>query len=134
MNAEETLRHHGIRPTPVRIKTLQALRHQTETFTLADVEGWMPDTDKSTIFRTLQIFSEHQLLHTIDDGSGCTKYCVCRCEDHNHPGHLHFACTKCGKTYCIEDEAIPRVQLPAGFTTHEVEYIIKGICINCNNK
>jgi len=132
MKAEELLQHHGIRITPVRIQILKAILHQTETFTLGDVEAWMPDMDRSTIFRTLQIFSEKHILHTIDDGSGFTKYCVCRCEDHTHLNHIHFACTRCGKTFCIEDETIPEVTLPHGFITHEVEYIIKGICINCS--
>ena len=48
-----------------------------------------------------------------------------------HINHIHFTCTRCGKTYCLEDFAIPVVTLPQGFQTEEAEYIVKGTCPNC---
>jgi len=129
---EEVLHHHSIRPTAVRILVYRAIHHRSEAFSLADVEEWLPEMDRSSIFRTLRLFAEHQLLHEIDDGSGIEKYCVCRCTDSHHLNHVHFACTRCGKTYCLEDHTIPFVTLPDGFHSHEVEYIIKGICPKCS--
>ena len=35
-------------------------------------------------------------------------------------------CTKCGKTYCIEDTSIPIVSLPQGFIADDYEYIVKA--------
>ena len=125
---EHLLEHHGIRPTAVRILVYRAIHHRSEAFSLADVENWLPEMDRSSIFRALKLFTEHQLLHEIDDGSGIFKYCVCRCEGSHHLNHIHFACTQCGKTYCLEDHTIPLVSLPDGFETHEVEYIVKGVC------
>lgn len=129
--SEQILEHHGIRPTAVRILVYRAIRQRSEAFSLADVENWLPEMDRSSIFRSLRLFTEHQLLHEIDDGSGIFKYCVCRCEGSHHLNHIHFACTQCGKTYCLEDHTIPLVTLPDGFEAHEVEYIIKGICPRC---
>lgn len=131
MNTEEILQQHGIRPTAVRLLVYRAVQHRSEAFSLADVEEWMPEMDRSSIFRALRLFTEHDILHQIDDGSGLEKYCVCRCEDSHHLNHIHFACTRCGKTYCLEDQSIPIVTLPEGFLTHEVEYIVKGICPQC---
>ncbi len=128
---EHLLEHHGIRPTAVRILVYRAIHHRSEAFSLADVENWLPEMDRSSIFRALKLFTEHQLLHEIDDGSGIFKYCVCRCEGSHHLNHIHFACTQCGKTYCLEDHTIPLVSLPDGFETHEVEYIVKGVCPRC---
>lgn len=128
---EHLLEHHGIRPTAVRILVYRAIHHRSEAFSLADVENWLPEMDRSSIFRALKLFTEHLLLHEIDDGSGIFKYCVCRCEGSHHLNHIHFACTQCGKTYCLEDHTIPLVSLPEGFETHEVEYIVKGICPRC---
>ena len=128
---EHLLEHHGIRPTAVRILVYRAIHHRYEAFSLADVENWLPEMDRSSIFRALKLFTEHQLLHEIDDGSGIFKYCVCRCEGSHHLNHIHFACTRCGKTYCLEDHTIPLVSLPDGFETHEVEYIVKGVCPRC---
>lgn len=128
---EELLLKHGIKPTAVRVLVCQMALKQTNTFTLSDMENWLPYADKSSIFRALRLFTEHHLLHSTDDGTGLQKYCVCRCQDEHHHGHVHFTCIKCGKTYCLEDMNIPHVEMPEGFDTHEVEYVAKGLCPKC---
>lgn len=131
----EYLSSHGIRPTAVRLlvwKEANGYRHKT--FTLNDIETAMPHMDRSSIFRALRLFTEHHLLHEISDGSGFQKYCVCRCEGGHHKGHVHFTCTQCGQTFCLESIEIPSINLPEGVEVEEVEYIIKGKCPACKNK
>lgn len=130
-NVDEHLLSHGIKPTPVRLLVWRKVSTLTETFTLSDMEDMMPDMDRSSIFRSLRLFADNHLLHVIDDGSGCQKYCVCRCENGKHINHIHFTCVSCGKTYCLEDYQIPVVQMPDGFEMNEVEYVAKGICARC---
>lgn len=131
-DTEKNLFQHNIRPTAVRILVYRAIQGRSGAFSLADVENWLPDMERSSIFRTLRLFAEKKVLHEIDDGSGCCKYCVCRCHGHSHLNHIHFACTLCGHTYCLEDNTIPAINLPDGFVAHETEYIVKGICPKCN--
>lgn len=131
MNAEQFLDIHGVKPTAVRILVWQQASKQSETFSLSDMEHWLPAMDRSSIFRALKLFTEHHLLHTIDDGTGQQKYCLCRCEHNHHINHIHFTCMKCGHTYCLEDYSIPIVELPAGFNMDDAEYIIKGTCPKC---
>ncbi len=133
-STEQYLDSHGIRPTAVRILVWDCVSAQSETFSLADMEHLMPHMDRSSIFRALRLFAEHHLLHTIDDGTGQQKYCVCRCKHSSHINHVHFTCLKCGKTYCLEDYTIPIVPLPEGFVMDDAEYIIKGVCERCSNK
>lgn len=133
-STEQYLDSHGIRPTAVRILVWDCVSAQSETFSLADMEHLMPHMDRSSIFRALRLFAEHHLLHTIDDGTGQQKYCVCRCKHSSHINHVHFTCLKCGKTYCLEDYTIPIVPLPEGFMMDDAEYIIKGVCERCSNK
>lgn len=133
-STEQYLDSHGIRPTAVRILVWDCVSAQSETFSLADMEHLMPHMDRSSIFRALRLFAEHHLLHTIDDGTGQQKYCVCRCKHSSHINHVHFTCLKCGKTYCLEDYTIPIVPLPEGFVMEDAEYIIKGVCVRCSNK
>lgn len=130
---EQHLQEHGIRPTAVRIIVWRELRNHSQAFSLGDVEDWLPTLDRSSIFRTLVLFHEHELLHEIDDGSGKSKYCVCRCEGSGHLNHVHFACMECGRTYCIEEQTIPVVELPDGFELREAEYIVKGVCPACSH-
>ncbi|MCR5314103.1 MAG: transcriptional repressor [Bacteroidaceae bacterium] len=139
MSKEEytiSLKDAGIHPTPGRVeiwKTINEKMH--EAFSLSDLENVLLDMDKSTLFRALSLFAEAHLLHPIDDGSGCQKYCVCHCKDKNHHhGHVHITCTKCHRTWCLEDEEIPKVPVPDNFEILEAEYVIKGICPNCLNE
>lgn len=131
-SVEDHLLEHNIKPTAVRILVWRKAAEQTETFTLNDMEQWMPHMDRSSIFRALRLFTEHHMLHEINDGTGHQKYCVCRCDNSRHLNHIHFTCTACGKTYCLEDYSIPLVTLPSGFQISETEYIIKGTCPKCN--
>lgn len=127
------LEAHGVRPTAMRLLVWRAAVAATATFTLADMEAWLPTADRSSLFRTLRLFTERHLLHETDDGTGQRKYCVCRCADSRHLNHVHFRCTVCGKTYCLFGHAIPVVSLPEGFTMTDAEYIIKGVCPECQS-
>lgn len=129
---EKHLQEHGIRPTAVRILVWRVIRRKTQTFSLSDVEELLPEMDRSSIFRTLRLFAESKLLHEINDGTGSCKYCLCRCEERGHLNHVHFNCIKCNKTYCLENNIIPHVELPEGYVMHEAEYVIKGICADCS--
>lgn len=128
---EEHLQEHGIKPTAVRNLVWRAASGHTSTFTLFDLEVEMPHMDRSSIFRALRLFTEHHLLHEINDGTGQQKYCVCRCHDEHHLNHIHFTCRHCGQTYCLEDYQIPLVSLPEGFEMEDAEFVVKGICPKC---
>lgn len=133
---ENLLIDNNIRPTAVRILVWKTIRNLDYAFSLQDIEDLLVDTDKSSLFRALRVFTENGLLHDFDDGSGHQKYCV---HSHNSPHHeechhVHFYCTECGKTFCIKSEHIPEVKLPNNFTAVSVSYIIRGVCPNCGEK
>ena len=133
---EEVLLRHGIRPTAVRMLVLEATERFEGTFSLADLEEATDGIDKSSIFRTLVLFTERHLLHVIEDGSGSAKYCVCRNDHACRLGelHCHFHCEACGKTFCLPGEHVPAVRYPAGFEAREINYLIKGLCPECRAK
>lgn len=131
-SVEQELTMHGIRPTAVRNLVWREACSMKNAFALIDIEAALPHMDQSSIFRALRLFAEHHMLHEIDDGTGSQKYCVCHCEGDTHISHLHFTCRKCGRTYCLEDTTVPLVTLPSGFAMDEAEFIVKGLCPNCN--
>lgn len=124
----------GIRPTAVRLLVLKAMLDFTSAFNLADLEQTLETIDKSTLYRTIKLFQDKLLIHSIDDGSGSVKYSVCRsgCSCRPEDLHVHFYCEHCGLTYCLENIAIPDIQLPAGFKTDGVNFVLKGVCSTCN--
>ena len=129
----ERLEKKGVRVTSIRMLVLDALMQASRTMSLADLETELETVDKSSIFRTLEVFEANHLVHSIDDGTGSMKYEICEGEDSCTVAdmHTHFYCEKCHKTYCLKEINAPLVDLPEGFTVHSVNYIIKGICSSC---
>ena len=129
----ETLVRHGIRPTAIRLLIYKTLLRFHDTFSMAELEDALESVDKSTVFRTLSLFAAQHLLHEIEDGTGSTKYCLCR---NDHPCgidelHCHFHCENCHKTYCLDHTHIPVVRYPAGFEVRQIDYLLKGLCPDC---
>ena len=81
--------------------------------------------DRSSIFRTLKTFEENKVIHSIEDGSGMTKYAVCAegCNCDPKDLHYHFYCTNCDKTFCLFDVPIPNIQLPKNFKLQQANMV-----------
>ncbi|MCD7900496.1 MAG: transcriptional repressor [Bacteroides sp.] len=131
---EERLQARGIKPTAIRLLIFKAMVHYPQAFSLTDLETILDTVDKSTLFRTITLFHEKLLTHSIDDGSGSMKYSVCsdHCTCSIGDLHVHFNCTRCHKTYCLESISIPKVKLPEQFLLESVNFVMKGLCAQCN--
>ena len=132
----ETLTRHGIRPTAVRLLIYKTALRFHDTFSMSELEDALESVDKSTVFRTLSLFAARHLLHEIEDGSGSTKYCICR---NDRPCgidelHCHFHCEACRKTFCLDyTHIIPAVDAfhPAGFSRYGRSTTCpKGLCLS----
>lgn len=133
---EKILKIAEINPTPVRLMVYRCLRDSATPLALADIEIILDTVDKSTISRSLSLFKNRHLIHSITDGSGSTKYEICNSSgsDHDEDTHVHFRCDRCGETICLTSVKIPEVALPEGFIGKEKNYIISGICSDCNKE
>ena len=130
--AESLISAHGIRPTANRILVADALSHAGRPVSLMELEAALDTVDKSGIFRTLTLFKEHHLVHTIEDGDA-VRYELCHSHDaaHDDDLHPHFYCEKCHRTFCLDGTPIPSIPLPDGFRPATVNYIVKGLCPEC---
>ena len=86
----ERLTSHQIKPTAMRLLVLRQLMEAEQTLTLRQIEEALTPADRSTIFRTLNLFVQHHVVHVVDDGSGATRYEICHShhidgEDDRHP-------------------------------------------------
>lgn len=139
MNSQEIIAHlsrKGIKATVNRILVFSELEDVSRPMSLKDLEERMLTLDKSSIFRVLTLFVQHDIVHTFEDGRGIVHYELCleEGEEHHSHGHLHFYCEQCRKTYCLEDAAIPSIEMPIGFIPRSVSFVMKGICPKCSNK
>ena len=100
----EILERKGVRVTSIRILVMEALMCSSRPMSLSDLETELDTVDKSSIFRTLEVFEKHHIVHSIDDGTGSVKYEVCGGRDNCTIAdmHTHFYCEKCHRTFCLK--------------------------------
>lgn len=137
MNKEQILQRFeelGIRPTAVRILVAQTLADADASLSLSQIETTLDTTPKSSIFRALILFLEHRMVHCFEDGSGSLKYELCGDGDDSRTSdmHTHFYCEKCRRTFCLKTTRVPLIELPEGFAMQSVNYMVKGLCRECN--
>ena len=131
------LEHKGVKPTINRILVYSTLAQLNRPVSLKDLENEMLNLDKSSIFRVLTLFAEHDVVHAFEDGRGIIHYELCHHHDGecNHSdGHLHFYCETCQQSFCLEDTPLPEIHLPEGFVPHSISFVIKGECPRCAKK
>ena len=129
----QLLESHNVKPTANRIVVVRALAAAMRPLLLAELEAEIGTIDKSGIFRTLTVFKENHLVQLVEDGCQGVRYELChsRHEDEDDDMHVHFHCTQCHKTFCIDNTPVPVVELPDGYHMSTVNYVVKGICPDC---
>lgn len=128
------LKKASLRVTPVRVQVLDLITNSNKALSSQDIEAELHDVDRITLYRTLKTFEKKGIIHEAMDGTNKTKYAMCidECsEDHHHDSHAHFHCESCGKTVCVEDVTIPKVQLPEHLKITQANIILQGECDQC---
>ncbi|MEP0710878.1 transcriptional repressor [Algoriphagus sp.] len=89
-NIENKLEEKEIRPTAMRLLVLKTLQKQIAAVSLQDLEAAFEKADRITLYRTLKTFEEKGLIHSIEDGTGITKYALCEEGCKCAPEDLHL--------------------------------------------
>ena len=80
MNNQEViahLEHKGVKATVNRILVYSELQEAVRPMSLKDLEDRMLNLDKSSIFRVLTLFAQHDVVHAFEDGRGVVHYELC---------------------------------------------------------
>ncbi len=131
---EEKLERKGVKPTSNRILVLKALEKTRHPVSLSDLEEILFTMDKSSIFRVMCLFHEHDVVDSFEDGRGIVNYELCGSEgkcDHSD-AHLHFYCKNCHLSYCLRDIKPSDVNLPEGFVAESYSLVVNGLCSECS--
>ena len=135
--ASDVLRRKHLNITDSRKKILSLFLNHKDALVHADIEKNAGEKfDRVTIYRTLQTFVEKGIVHTIPTADNAILYALCKdCEeDHHHDDHVHFVCSNCNTTICLDDVVSPEIKLPQGYIAENVQVVINGICKECNGK
>ena len=129
------LRRKGLSITNSRKKILSLFFEHNDAIAHSDIEKETGEKfDRVTIYRTLQTFVEKGIIHAIPTADNAVKYALCKdcSEGHHHDDHVHFVCSNCNTTICLDDVVYPKMQLPEGFVAESVQVVINGVCKNCS--
>jgi Fur family ferric uptake transcriptional regulator len=131
---EHLLEEHGVKVTPNRLLVAKALAGAGRPLSLMELEALLETIDKSAIFRTLTAFKEAHLVHVLENSGDGVRYELCHShrEGHDDDLHVHFYCTKCRRTFCLEDTPVPPVKVPDGYEVESMSYLLKGVCPDCS--
>jgi Fur family transcriptional regulator, ferric uptake regulator len=131
------LRERGLKSTGQRDDIAQVFfdlsRHVSAEELYAEVRKINPHVGYATIYRTLKLLKECELLYERHFDEGQARYEVAG--DHHHD---HFICDRCGKIIEFENDAIEEMQediagkLGVTLTHHKME--LYGLCADCRLK
>lgn len=89
----------------------------------------------ATIYRTLELFVELNILHKVDFDDGRSRYELTRDERHRHH---HLVCLGCGEVAEVEDDLLNRleemIESKHGFQIIDHTVKFYGYCEHCRAK
>ncbi len=131
----DILKQSGLSVTDSRKKILELFLESNGALAHADIEKKTEAIfNRVTVYRTLQTFVEKGIIHSIPTTDNSILYALCKhnCQaGHHHDNHVHFICTKCNNTICLDDVTVPEVKLPAKFTKLQSAMVVTGVCGSC---
>jgi len=131
----ERLRARGFRLTPQREMVLSVL-HEIEGVATADeihgmVQELTSSVDISTVYRTLDLLQEFDLVACVEPGDGERRYELLGL----HGPHPHLVCQRCGQVLGVDPElAQPfgeRLRAAYGFEAELGHLSVPGLCRPC---
>lgn len=138
---KDQLKSRGYKLTPQRRAILDVVvenvgKHLSSEEIYDIVRKCCPDIGLATVYRTLQLLSEHDVLSKISLDDGCVRYELNTHQDAHH--HHHLICTECNKVFevvvdLLEDlEERIETQYHFKISDHSVKFY--GICEECQSK
>ena len=135
LSSDSLLKSFDMRATPSRLEILTLFLRTQYALSHGDIEKEVSNSlDRVTVYRTLKTFLDKGLIHKVLDDEGSLKYALCTeaCSSAgHHHDHVHFKCTACGQTNCLDIE-LPGIHLPKGYRPEEINILVQGICEKCS--
>ncbi len=103
---------------------MAVLKETKTALSAGSIHALLPEIDKVTIYRNLDLFVSEGVVKTLNFGGNETLY-----EYQYHPHH-HAFCTDCDRVihFTAKDEKIKKLLGLSDFKVTELEVTVKGIC------
>jgi len=128
--AVEKLEGVGYRVTPSRRAVVDAIANCPVPFTVEEICSVVPEVGRATVFRTMKLLHELDVVCRVPLEDGSVRYAVSR-SGHHH----HLVCRSCGKVAEFSDPGLDRLigerarDLRFALEGHSLE--LYGLCDDC---
>lgn len=131
----------GYKLTQQREVTVRVLlEHEKDHFSAEEVfllvKEQFPEIGLATVYRTLELLSDLQVVEKINFGDGAARFDL-RSTDGSHHHH-HLICTECGKVDEIMEDGLLRleqqIERQYGFAVTDHRLDFQGVCKECRQK
>ncbi|HEY8491440.1 MAG TPA: Fur family transcriptional regulator [Dehalococcoidia bacterium] len=124
------LEERGHRLTPARLAILATVASRKRYFTVDDISRMLPQVGRATVFRTMKLLTEMDVVCRVLLEDGSLRYQMSR-RGHHH----HLVCTRCGAVQDFTDcDVSSLVDQLARQTDYEIEghwLEVYGRCGKC---
>lgn len=140
---KEMLKEKGLKVTNQRLLVLQVLAEHRDLHLTAEdifelVKEDYPEIGLATIYRTVQLLLEMQLVDRITLDDGCVRYEIGDSFEkgsENKHHHHHLICRGCGKVEAFRDDLLEEleeyIEEKTGFLVMDHELKFFGQCREC---
>lgn len=99
------------------------------------VKQQYPEIGLATVYRTLELFSEMEVLQKMNFGDGCSRYEINETSNHHHH---HLICLDCGRVKEFADDLLDTLETAiakkSNFTIIDHQLKFYGYCQECQAK
>ena len=141
---KKLLKEKGLKVTWQRLQVLEVLATRRDTHMAVEdiydlVREAHPEVGLATVYRTVQLLLEMQLVDRIHLDDGCVRYEIGHLFDGDGKhSHHHLICKKCGKVLAFEDDLLEElenhIEEATGFQIFDHELKFYGQCRECSKE
>ena len=140
---KKILKKKGLKVTRQRLVVLEVLaenpqKHLTAEEIYERVKAENPDIGLATVYRTVQLLLELELIERINLDDGFVRYEIGDTQGREHHRHHHLICLRCGGVTAFQKDMLEAletgVQAALGFQVTDHEVKLYGICKDCSEK
>ena len=130
-DSTERLEDTGYRLTGPRRAVLEAIARTNRPFTIEELSARLPNIGRATVFRTIKLLQELDIVCRVPLEDGGIRYERSRSGVHHH----HLICSECGSVTEFSDPsldaAIEQNATTAGFEIDSHSAELYGRCATC---
>ena len=135
---KENLKEKGYKLTPQRRAILDIIidkegQHLTAEEIYDEVKKICPDIGLATVYRTVLLLEEVNVIYKLDLNDGCSRYELVHSDEEHR--HHHLVCNECKKVFEVQDDLLEELEerIEKTYKFRILDHSVKffGICSEC---